>query len=338
MYIQFFVFLLFSQSFFASQPAQEKAVPTAANIIYRSADGGQTWQDVSAGLPEKLEVRRIFAADRTVFLCSESGLYHSTNPPVARTWEKELLPVDRITDIFPGQAGPYICSYDNGFYQIIPGRGIWISMHDALTDKTVLAVLETPDGSLFVGCDNGIFKSADRGKSWKQVFADGLVANLVAADGVLVGTGSKGVLRSTNGGEHWDWALTEDGPFPKTGMIEGRFMAISRGAYSWQEANAALFSTTSRLRTSADGGKTWQRMNGPSQIAYDNDKGLLPVRVIYDLKKVGNYLFCSCDNGISRSSDQGKTWELMLPSTGNAFFDFTVSGQVIYAVKIFGGC
>jgi len=227
MQIHLFAFLLFLQAFFTCQQAPENVQslaaanirfqamdsirldpgvvpPLAANMVYKSMDGGKSWQDVSAGLPVDVEILSIFADDSEVILGAQKGLYRSTKPPVAQGWEKDIFPVERITDISRGWAGPYVSSYDIGIFQLAPGRGIWKSVHDALHNKTILAVLETPDKVLLVGCDNGIFKSSDSDKTWKQVFAEGMVSNLVETDNVLINGGFQGILRSTNNSEHWD--------------------------------------------------------------------------------------------------------------------------------------
>src|SRR6476620_9184040 len=62
-------------------PKTEKAGP--AKIVFKSTDGGQTWQDISKGLPENLRkdgIRgdSIFANDKGLFLLVGNGLYHST--------------------------------------------------------------------------------------------------------------------------------------------------------------------------------------------------------------------------------------------------------------------
>lgn len=335
MHILVFAFLLLYRSLVCWPHDPETAPPTTAGIIFKSADGGQTWQDVSAGLPADFQVGCALVGDNEVFLGSASGLFRSTIPPTARTWEKEFLPNERITNLFPGRSGPYVCCYGSGFFQIVPGRGIWKSMHDALPDKTVRTVLETPNGTVYVGCDSGIYRSNDSGKTWKQVFSKGMVTSLVAAGNVLVGGGSGGALRSTDGGEHWNWVLTEDGPMRKTGRIDGRFVAISNN--NGQADAAGSGAVLNRLRMSADNGKTWQRMNVPLGFTFDNAE-LSPVRAIYDLQQAGKYLFCSCNAGIFRSSDQGKNWEMVRPATRGNLFELAVSGQVVYAIRAFDGC
>lgn len=353
MHIHILAFLLVIQSFMACQvdpgiglvsearfglqstaapQSPEKARPAAARIVFKSVDGGQRWTDVSTGLPADLQVGRLFAGDDALLLGSLNGLYHSTTPPMAQTWEKVDFPVERITGVFSGQTGLYVSSYGNGFYKKLPGSDAWVPMHTALPDKTVLAVLETPDGSLFVGCDNGIYKSTDGGETWNQVFADVQVPSLVAANGVLIGGSVKGILRSTDGGEHWNVALSDDGPAFRTGLVGDKFFAITSGGVQ------------NRLRMSADGGQTWQRMDQNLSLVrffYDAgrmDEYLSPIRVIYDLEQVGEYLFCSNEAGIFRSADQGKTWELVHPASGPELYDLTVSGRVIFAVQVRGGC
>lgn len=349
-------FLLFFQSFFACRQDLEKTpisaagiVPDpvtascqgaiqspAANIIFRSMDGGQTWDDVSAGLPEGLEVGRIFAEGGEIFLTSESGLYHSSTAPAAPIWEKELF-LNEVDNIFPGRDGPYTSSYRTGFFQKIPGTDLWKPMHNNLKDKTVRTVMETPDGAIFVGCESGIFKSTDGGNTWKHVFSEG-PANCFASSGsVLVCGAFQGMLRSTDGGEHWDWALTGDGGAWNTKVIGDRFVTLTDGNLPWNEVPDGVL--TNRLYTSADNGQTWQRMDEGltrTGLLFELAANLQPARTINDFEQAGGYLFCSLDTGIFRSSDWGKTWELVRPSNGKRLINLAVSGNVIYAVTVVG--
>jgi hypothetical protein len=81
-----------------------------------------------------------------------------------------------------------------------------------------------------------------------------------------------------------------------------------------------------RVQTSHDGGISWQTI----------DDGL-PVHV-YNIVEVGEKLFCSHKDGISGSSDNGKTWKLLLPAVDHEIFHLSVSGNVIYAMRNIGGC
>lgn len=361
MRIPILALMLLFLSFAACQRGEEKALPMtasigfptipgglqapeitdqpAADIIFQSTDGGQTWQDVSSGLPAKLEVRTVFANGDEILLGTENGLYRSSTRNSAPKWRKEQLLDERITEIFPGRAGPYVCSYEKGFLQeVVPGTGMWKPVYTNLKDKTVRTVLETPDGAVFVGCDNGIFKSADRGQTWKQVFDGEMILNIVVADGVLIGGGSQGVLRSTDGGEHWESVFDENILAKKTGRLKDDFVTIL-GTKDPTKINPE--GITSRLRISTDQGKTWERMEQPllpMEDVYDLEERLAEARDLYDIIQVGEYLFCSFDTGIFRSSDKGKSWEPVLSSREKWAFNFAVSGKVIYAVLAPTGC
>ncbi len=237
---------------------------------------------------------------------------------MASLWERDFFMRERITDVFPGHSGVYACIYGKGFFQKLPGTDIWLHMYDGLKDRTVRSILETPNGLIFVGCNNGIFKSADEGQTWKQVFDAGIILNIVASGNALIACGIQGILRSTDGGEHWDWVLSEGGMGIQTALVEGGVAAITYNTET----------ETRRIRISTDNGTTWQRI----------DEGLPPSQLISDIKQVGEYLFCSHPDGIFRSADWGKTWHLMHPSSNNKMFNLAVSGQVIYAVLVAKGC
>ena len=141
---------------------------------------------------------------------------------------------------------------------------------------------------------------------------------MVESNGVLLCTNEQGILRSTDGGEHWDLMISEGGVGIDVAVIEGGFAAITYNTDS----------ETRRIRTSVDGGKTWQPI----------DKGLPPHASIASIVQVGKFLFCGHPDGIFRSADQGKTWKLILPSIGKKVFNLSVSGKMIYAVPRDGGC
>jgi photosystem II stability/assembly factor-like uncharacterized protein len=316
-----------------SQKSLEKSMPVASNIIFQSADGGQTWQDVSEGLPVNLTVRRVYANDGEVLLASGRALYRSGASSTAPAWEDAIFLDVEISGFFGGKVGPYITSYENGFFKNIPGTNVLIPLHNALKDKTIRAGLETLNGTLFVGCESGLYKSTDEGNTWKQVFSENGVNSLVEAEGVLICGTYKGVLRSTDGGENWDQVLTEDGSAWDAAYLNGRFVTITQGAGKWGD------NSPNRLRMSADGGKTWQRMDEnlfSAQLLYNREVSDSPAGMINDLNQVGEYLFCSTNDGVFRSSDWGKNWQPVFTDSGLKLLQLVVSGKVIYAIKVAG--
>jgi photosystem II stability/assembly factor-like uncharacterized protein len=296
--------------------------PGVANIVFKSTDGGQTWQDISEGLPEPVKDdygvgRNVsFADDNGLYLSAGNGIYH--NKPNSKTpfWKKEIFP-DEHSSITPGKTGIFAYNYwGGGIFQKTNGTGVWSPVFTNFQEKRVLSVFETAGGTIFICSDRGLFKSTNSGKSWKHV--GGLVGNLVESNGVLVATSMRGIIRSTDDGENWALVISEGGVGIDVERIEGGFAAIT---FSTQ-------SNTRRVRTSYDGGKNWQPI----------DAGLPAQLSIASIIQVGENFFCGHPTGIFRSSDKGKTWKLLLPSIEGKVFNLYVSGNVIYAIPRDGGC
>jgi photosystem II stability/assembly factor-like uncharacterized protein len=289
----------------------------AENVVFRSADGGQTWQDISEGLPENLQGDGSFANESGLYLRAGNGIYHSTSNSIAPFWEKEIFP-DKRSSIAPGKRGIFAYNNDGQFLQRINGTSVWSPMYTNFQKKDVRTLFESDGGAIFIGSNRGLFKSTNSGKTWKQVHTGGWVMKLVESDGVVMATSEQGILRSTDDGENWDLVISEGGVGISVEVINGGFAAIT--------FNTA--SLTRRVRTSYDGGKNWQPI----------DAGLPAQGSIASIIQVGDYFFCGHPIGIFRSSDRGKTWKLLLPSIENKVFNLSVSGNVIYAIRRNGGC
>jgi photosystem II stability/assembly factor-like uncharacterized protein len=310
MFTHIFALMLWLQPFLITQPA--------TSLVFRSADGGETWQDISTGLPGDLPVGNVAFLDNELLLAAESGLYRRENS----RWEKDHFPNPPIYGFLPGHSA-YAYS-DKGIVKKLPGSGIWVPVFRELKWEAIFTVLENPDGSTLLGCDSGIIKMEKGGKNWKKVFSESWANHLVAVDGALIATGSKGLLRSTDQGENWSWALTSEGLALKTRLVEDGVVAITIGTSQAPEP------IVNRLLLSTDTGKSWNLI----------DKNLPSARKIYDVEQASGYLFCSLDAGVFRSSDGGQTWELVLSSQGEGRFELTVSGQSVIAAWAAGldGC
>jgi hypothetical protein len=217
-----------------------------ANILFQSTDGGQTWQDISEGLPAIEQPINFFAGESDLYLKVKNVMYRSKNNLKTPVWEKENVP-----------------------------------------DPQNASIAFNP-------------------------------MNVVESEGVLIATGQKGIRRSTDNGEHWQWVISEGGVGIAIERIKGGFAAITFNTQS----------NTRRVRTSYDGGKTWQAI----------DAGLPADLSIASIIQVGENFFCGHPKGIYRSTDKGKTWKLLLPSIEGKVFNLSVSGNVIYAIPRSGGC
>ncbi len=309
--------------------------PGATNIMYQSIDGGITWQDISQGLPEQTQPADFFAGASELYLRVHDDLYRSKSNLEKPAWEKENAPNSESTSIAFNRSGVMAFNYEGKFFQKT-SSGKWLRVYTNFKKHLVRTVFEASDGTLFIGSDFGLFKSVDKGQSWKNVHNEGWVMDLVESKGVLIGTGQKGIMRSTDYGEHWEWVISEGGVGIAIERIDGGFAAITY--------NSNMQSR--RIRLSKDDGKTWTAI----------DNGLPPSMNISSIKQVGNFLLCGHPDGIFRSSDMGKTWKLVHPGADSALtlsahtrnlfpiddnrrvYKLFVSNGIAYAVLRNAGC
>lgn len=296
----------------------EKATSGAVNIVFQSTDGGQSWQDISAGLPEGFEPSTFFAGDGSLFLGASNGIYRNSTAAKTAHWKKEMSLEQALNTVTAGIGGVIAFSRHGRFFQKVNGTGVWMPIFTDFESRMVRNVFTTQEGSVFIGCDNGLFKSTDQGKTWKHVMQNGWVIEMVESDGVLLCTNQNGIMRSTDGGEHWEMVISEGGVGIDVAVIQSGFAAITYNTES----------KTRRIRTSTNNGKTWQPI----------DAGLPPSLLISSIQQVGDYFYCGHPEGIYRSADQGKTWNLLLPTIGEKVFDLSASDGVLYAVLRVGGC
>jgi photosystem II stability/assembly factor-like uncharacterized protein len=292
--------------------------PNVANIVYKSTDGGQTWKDISEGLPEIVEHEEegnhlddFFADDRGLYVSAGNWIYHNTPNSTGSSWSKKILPDDHRSIAPGGKTGILAYNYEKReFLRNTPGTSTWTSTYENFKPSRPQTFFETAGGTVFVGTDRHLYRSTDSGKSWKEVMPVGWVLKLVESNGVLMAVSTKGIIRSADDGQTWELVTSED----------GIGMTIEKDGF-------AAITTSRGVLTSYDGGKTW------NQIA-----GLPGNTRISSIVQVGEYLLCSSPKGIYRSSDKGKTWRLLFPSVDDKFFTLRISGNVIYAIPRSAGC
>ncbi|MCC7506897.1 MAG: hypothetical protein IT259_16445 [Saprospiraceae bacterium] len=340
MQFQLLALLIFFESFFACRqlPDQKLSLASintdpehslhdspgylAADIIYQSVDAGNTWRDISAGLPEGAAPVSLMISGDEVLLGGDGGLFRGAGA-VFPIWEKEFLLDDRVTGIFPGAAGPYIVTGWHGFSQNWPGTSLWMSKSATLDEPTVQTVLETRNAVLLVGGGTGIFRSNDGGNNWKKVYEKCIVRNIVEAGNMLIAGSNKGILQSADGGETWQMVLPTNNDVISVRVVDGGIAALVEGKMpeDGQRTNQYYFSS--------DQGTNWQNRTASLPSALNS---------IYSLEQAGAYLFACSDGGIYRSADQGKTWDQIRPAPANkgSIYQIAVTEKAIFALLIFG--
>lgn len=221
---------------------------TEANGVFRSADGGKTW--TPAGLTNQ-SVRAIQTeSDGRVLVAVagwNGGLFETRN--AGASWERQgptkyaqAIASDPAGDVYYlGTRGGSVLRSDPSGWRGI-GRGLGMT--------TVHALLVAPDHVLWVGTEDGIYWSSNRGETWERP-RSGLRAGTVRAivlspAGTLIAGTHRGIFRSSDRGETW---FAADGVPASTNI---RSFALDGTARIWAATEAGLF-------WSEDDGLTWTR-------------------------------------------------------------------------------
>jgi photosystem II stability/assembly factor-like uncharacterized protein len=259
--------------------------------------------------------------------------YHHRN---LNFWTKEILP-DEYRSIAPGKPATFACNYWAVNWKKTDGTSVWSTIFENFQEPRIRA-FETAAGVVFIGTGRGLFKTPNDGKTWEHVHAGGFVGNLAESNGVLVAISMGKIIRSADNGENWSMVDSEGGVAFDVKQFRAGFVAIT-------SSSGRNSPNTSRLRTSCDGGKTWQPIEAGFQdkVVVDSivrtwDDRPRVRAFMTSIVQVGEDFFCTCHDGIFRSSDKGITWQLSIPSVQNKAFNLFVSGNVVYAIRRKGGC
>lgn len=186
--------------------------------VYRSADGGATWQTRNGGLGDlwiyALEVSRT-NCEVVVAATNEHGVWKTADGGVSWAPHNSGLgnQATRAIAIAPGNSNRLFVGTTGGVWRSEDGGNSWTPTA-ALPGAPVRALAVSPSDTarVFAGLQGaGVFSSANAGASWQEQNvglsnrqAHALAINPRDAQTVIVGIDSGGgVYRSSNGGQTW---------------------------------------------------------------------------------------------------------------------------------------
>jgi len=186
----------------------------AGCAVFRSTDNGDSWTNVSSGLPG-LQTRIAQIAinpDGHIFVATY-GLYRSTDngeswtevkvdPYLTGTWP--TLTINANGHIFVGAFRDIYRSTDNG--------ESFTRFTAELMEDNIISLFINSAGHIFAGTYNKVYRSTDNGENWTDcstgLYNDNVSSFAANSSGHLFvgitgfGTGP-GVYRSTNNGDNW---------------------------------------------------------------------------------------------------------------------------------------
>jgi photosystem II stability/assembly factor-like uncharacterized protein len=285
---------------------------TYGNGVWKSLDGGRTWQHV--GLEDTRQIGRIFVDPHNPNIVFVAALGHAFGPNAERgvfrttdggaTWQKVLHKDDKT--------GAIDLSFDPSNPNLI-----FAALYEAR---------RSPWELVSGGPGSGLYRSSDGGTTWKQVSGNGLPKGVLGRIGVAVSGANSdriyavieaeqgGIYRSDNGGENWT-KVSGDARFTQRSWYYGHIFADPKNADTVYMLNVGMF-------RSGDGGKTWAQVRSP----HGDNHGLWidpdnPQRMIN-----GN------DGGATISTDAGKTWTTLNNQPTAQFYHVDTDNRFRYYV------
>ncbi|MFQ5489468.1 MAG: WD40/YVTN/BNR-like repeat-containing protein [Phycisphaerae bacterium] len=285
--------------------------------VYRSRDGGKTWQNLGLGQSEHIGMIAIDPRDSDVVYVAaqgplwraggDRGLYKTSDG--GQSWER-ILHVSDDTGVNEVHLDPrypdviYATAYQRR-------RRVWTLING--------------------GPESGIHKSSDGGATWR-LLTEGLPKvdmgriglDISPADpdvlyAIIEAADKKGgIFRSTDRGETWTKRCD--------------YMSSSPQYYNELVADPNLvdrfYSLDTYLHVTRDGGKTMKKV--PNKFRHVDDHAL------WIDPADSNYLLVGCDGGIYESFDRGENWHFKSNLPVTQFYRVTVDNAEPF-YYVYGG-
>lgn len=303
--------------------------------LYRSVDGGDTWNRIAPELTRRHVMQIAAAPDASLWAATfGGGVFRSRD--AGATWQAagEGLAQRAVLCVAASADGTvWAGTYGDGVFRR-QSDGSWQPVGDGLPPRAIIQTLATTDdGSLLAGTYGaGLYIRRDDGHPWKKLGDDQTPKNITSIairppDRLLVGTQSDGLYDVNAISDDWtavplrtvvvSLARGDDGRIVAA-LDSGSLVVSTDQGRSWTTASPvpgrnsavllavgkALFAgTVAGLYVSQDGGVSWQVVSlpdGPLDVAYLADAG--------EGTLFAGLTGQQTDFGLLQSTDSGVTW------------------------------
>ena len=299
--------------------------PTDENIVYiaaaqggvwRTTDGGVTWEPLTDGLPS---------------ISSGALAFEPGNPQV----------------IYYGTGEMHLCgdcSSGDGLFKSTDGGQTWTKI--AGRDEVgyyISKIYVHPNNPnvILVASNRGVVRSTDGGQTWQVTLSGSWVTDLVARpdnpDVVYAGMIFYGIYRSTDGGQTWTRlsnGLPAQNQFTRVQIA----IAPSNPDTMYASFTASDWQSLEGFYCSGDGGNSWTERSGTPDYLYP--QGFYDHTVAVDPKNSqvvyagGVYPYNIFYHGLMKSTNAGRTWsDITIGSSGTLhpdihFLAFDAAGDL----------
>lgn len=275
-----------------------------AQAIYKSSDGGATWQAAVTGLPLGQRLNR-----RGFLLASNAPdvLLYGSTPELFRSADGATSWTESDSGIYG--LGMQALAFDSATQAVYAGAvnagELWKSADlgaswTKLLNDAVFAVAVDPANPLHLLASNFqqfMLQSTDGGSTWQQVSTPIAIIQSIAFSPtqsglVLACSPNGGIARSTDNGS--TWTISNSG-----------LQTTACRKIAFAGSGVILAATPSGLYTSSDGGMSWTLKKAPSDAF-----GFLTAVVDPTNPLV---MFAADGNFYMKSTDGGNTWSTLNP-------------------------
>ncbi len=277
--------------------------------VYKTTDGGANWSLTGLSSGRVNYVASDIAGTMYAGLNDYSdGIYKTTDG--GTTWQAQSANKYIVTNMAWSEKNStlYVISRGIGVFKTSDNGATWAELSKTFSNKYINAIAIESPGTLYVGgTDGNIYKTTDDGSTWNDVSVTSMSTEvntlLILQPGtVLAGMTYGGISKTTDGGTSWSRLLNS------TASVNDLLM----------ESQGVLYSRTSVINKSVDGGATWAgrslvsigiELGGPIRVALESPG------VMYATMKTSSV------KGIYKSTDSANTWTAV--NSGLSDWDIT---------------
>ncbi len=286
--------------------------------VYRTADFGATWTDISSNLTISQMYRLgVSQSDNKVI----TGLQDNGTKLHSNTgnWTDNIGGDGMECFIHPTNPNIMYGEWQYGnIRRSTNGGNNWTNIHENVPGEPQGAwitpfVMDPNNSSTIYAGYREVFKSTDQGDNWESISAD-IVTNIFNMQHIVVAPSSSNTIyisdgdqiyRTTDGGGSWNKV---NGNLPGFGTIT--YLAVDPGDANTVYATFDGYSSVYKVYKSTTGGGTWTSLSATLPN--------LPVNCITVQPNSGGVLYIGMDVGVYRREPGATSWELFnagLPNT-----------------------